>query len=314
MNSRAGFRILNKGLLVAALLLALITLIPAHARGQTEGQRRFTTAKEAIDALISALRSASDSELTAILGSGSEQIVSSGDEVADKATREQFVALYELKHSVLSTGSNHLTLNVGKDDWPFPVPLVRANGKWYFDGPAGKQEILYRRIGRNELAAIQVCKGFVSAQREYAATGHDGEASGSFAQRLISEPGKQNGLYWEIGEGETPSPAGPFLARASAEGYNTSGQPTPYHGYYYRILKAQGASARGGAKSYLVDSKMTRGFALIAFPAEYRSGGVMTFIVNQSGIIYQKDLGVDTQKIASSTAEYNPDKSWRPVK
>jgi hypothetical protein len=286
----------------------------AQGVAQTEGQKTFTTAQNATDALISAVRDGNDAELQAILGAGSDDIISSGDEVADKAAGQKFVASYDTKHSLVKSGSNEMTLNVGKDDWPLPIPLVQAQGKWYFDGAAGKEEILYRRIGHNELDAIKTCKGVVAAQKDYAAEGHDGQAPGSYATRFLSEPGKRNGLYWEAQEGEEPSPAGPFLARASAEGYDTSGQKTPYHGYYYRLLTAQGSSARGGAKSYIENGRMTGGFALIAYPADYRSSGVTTFFVNQDGQIYQKDLGEKTEELASQTSEYNPDKTWQLVK
>jgi hypothetical protein len=300
--------------LILVLVLGMIGLISGPASAQTEGQRTFRSTQEAVDAFINAVRAGNNSELQAILGKGSEEIISSGDEVADKAARDRFVAGYDEKHSLVQSVPHQLTLNVGKDDWPFPIPLVRANGKWYFDGAAGKQEILYRRIGHNELDALKVCNGVVAAQRDYAASGHDGQPAGRYAQRLVSETGKQNGLYWEVQPGERPSPAGPFLAHASAEGYDTSGKKTPYHGYYYRLLAAQGSVAKGGAKSYVVGGRMTSGFALVAYPADYRSSGVMTFIVNLDDQIYQKDLGEKTAEIASQMTEYNPDKTWTPVK
>lgn len=307
---------LRDGSLMTVTVLAVALMggtLPKQMLAQTEGQKVFTTSQEAVEALIGAVRAGDSAQLQAILGPGSEEIISSGDDVADKSGRDRFVEKYEAKHSLTESSPNQRILSVGKDSWPLPIPLVKANGKWYFDGAAGKEEILYRRIGRNELGAIQVCKGVVAAQRDYAAAGHDGNPAGSFAQRFISAPGKQNGLFWEAPEGDPPSPAGPFLARASAEGYDTSGQRTPYHGYYYRLLKAQGSSAKGGAKSYVVDGKMTGGFALIAFPAEYRSSGVMTFLVNQSGVLYQRDLGEKTADIASKITEYDPDKNWKRV-
>jgi hypothetical protein len=287
-------RFTKSAALAAVLVLAI--LIAPRARTQAEGQKTFASSKEAVDTFIGAVRDGNSSDLQAILGPGSEQIISSGDSVADKTARDNFVANYDLKHSLVESAPHQLTLNVGKDDWPLPIPLVHAHDKWYWDGTAGKEEILYRRIGHNELAAINVCKGVVAAQRDYAASGHDGQPAGSYAARIVSESGKQNGLYWEVKEGESASPAGPLLAQANAEGYDTSGQRSTYHGYYYRMLKNPG------------------GFGFLAYPAEYRSSGVMTFIVNQKGVIYQKDLREKTTDIAQQMTEYKVDNSWKPVK
>jgi len=295
-----------------AALLAAVALPRAHA--QADGQKTFTSSKEAVHTFVQAVRDANTPDLLAILGPGSEEIISSSDSVADKAERDHFLARYDFKHSFTLSAPHQLTLNVGKDDWPLPIPLVHAGDKWYWDGAAGKEEVLYRRIGHNELAAIETCKGAVAAQRDYAAAGHDGLPPGIYAQRLVSEPGKQNGLYWQVNEGEDPSPAGPLLAQASSEGYGGSGKGSPYHGYYYRMLKAQGADAKGGAKSYIVDGNMSGGFAVLAYPADYRSSGVMTFLVSQNGTIYQKDLGEGTADLAQQMTEYNPDKLWKIVK
>jgi Protein of unknown function (DUF2950) len=284
-----------KSFVIAATLTVAALLTPL-SRAQSDGQKTFASSKEAVGALIQAVRDANGSEVGAILGPGSEQIVSSGDEVADKAAGQHFVAEFDLKHSLVKSGPDQMTLNTGKDDWPFPVPLVHANGHWYWDGAAGKEEILYRRIGRNELNAIKVCQGVVAAQKDYAAAGHDGQPAGAYAPRLVSAPGKQNGLYWEVQEGETPSPAGPMLAQASSEGYDTSGKRTPYHGYYYHMIKNQS------------------GFGFLAYPADYRSSGVMTFIVSQKGVIYQKDLGEKTGEMAQQISEYKVDNTWKPVK
>jgi hypothetical protein len=290
-------------------LLGLAALPLPHAYAQADGQKTFSSPKEAVDVFIQAARDGNTSILLAILGPGTEPIISTSDAVADKTARNHFLADYDVKHSLTESAPNQLSLNVGKDGWPFPIALVHANDKWYWDGAAGKQEILYRRIGSNELAAIDVCKGAVAAQHDYA-----GLPAGIFAQRLVSEPGNQNGLYWQVSEGENPSPTGPLLAQASAEGYSGTQKGSPYHGYYYRIITAQGVHAKGGAKSYIVDGKMTGGFAFIAYPADYRSSGVMTFLVNENGKIYQKDLGEKTAQLAQQMTEYNPDKSWRVVK
>lgn len=297
-----------------AFLLLVLGMLAVPAPAQSPGQKTFKSTQSAVDALIAAARSEGDSELQAILGPGSEEIISSGDAVADKAARERFIQSYEAKHYFVESAPHQLTLNVGKNDWPLPIPLVHGSDELYFDGAAGKEEILYRRIGHNELAAIKVCNGVVATQRDYVASGHDGQPAGAYAQRLLSEPGKHNGLYWAVPEGEEPSPAGPLLARASAEGYDTSGQRTPYHSYYYRLMTAQGSSAKGGAKSYIVDGRMTGGFALVAYPAAYRSSGVMTFIVNQRGQVYESHLGESTAELAAQMTDYNPDKTWKPVK
>ena len=281
--------------LIALLALALAPWLP-DAYAQKEGQKTFASSKEALTALVQAIRGGNAADLQAILGAGSEALASSGDEVADKKDRDWFLERYDAKHSLVETAPKQLTLNVGKDDWPLPIPLVHADSLWYWDGQAGSLELVYRRIGRNELSAIDVCKGVVAAQKDYAAVGHDGNPAGKYAQRLVSESGTQNGLYWAVQEGEAPSPAGPLLAQANAEGYDTSGKRTPYHGYYYRMIKS------------------TKGFGFLAYPAEYRSSGVMTFLVNQSGVIYQKDLGEKTTETAPNISETKPDSSWERVK
>jgi hypothetical protein len=312
MSMKNARKLYIAGPVAALLVLTGFALTSAHA--QANGQKTFSSPKRAVDTFITALREGNTSTLLAILGPGTEEIISSSDHVADKAARDQFLASYDLKHSLAELAPQQLSLNVGKDGWPFPVPLTSVNNEWYWDGAAGKQEILYRRIGNNELAAIDVCKGAVAAQRDYAADGHDGQPAGIYAQRLMSEPGKEDGLYWQVNEGEKPSPAGPLLAQASSEGYAASGKHSPYHGYYYRLLKAQGPNAKGGAKSYLVNGSMTSGFAFVAYPADYRSSGVMTFLVSGDGTIYQKDLGENTSDLARQMTEYNPDKSWRIVR
>jgi Protein of unknown function (DUF2950) len=268
----------------------------AHSHAQGQGQKTFSSSKEALTAFLQAVRDGDPSELGAILGPGTEQVVSSSDSVADKAARDSFLKWYGEGHSLVPSHNGELTLEVGKDNWPLPIPLVHKGDLWYWDGQAGKEEILYRRIGHNELDAINVCKGIVAAQRDYAASAHDGKPVGSYAARLVSEPGKQNGLYWEAKEGEPESPAGPMLAQAASEGYDTSGNRTPYHGYYYRMLPAAG------------------GFGFVAYPADYRASGVMTFLVSQKGVIYEKDLGDKTADIAQQMSSYAPDKTWRVVK
>jgi hypothetical protein len=277
-------------------VLCLVISAAPPGRAQPQGQKIFPSSKDAVDALIQAVSEGNAAELRAILGPDSEQIVSSGDDVADKQARDRFVSEYKAKHSLVRTGQHQLTLNVGKSDWPLPIPLVHANNKWFWNGAAGREEIRYRRIGHNELSAINVCKGVVAAQREYASGAHDGQPPGTYASRIVSEAGKHNGLYWEVAAGAAPSPAGPLLAQANAEGYDISGKRTPYHGYYYRMLKSPG------------------GFGFLAYPAEYRSSGVMSFMVNQTGIIYQKDLGEKTTEIAQQMTDYKRDNTWTRLK
>jgi len=273
--------------------VAITTLTASGLVAQAAGQKTFASSKDAVTAFIQAVRAGDTAALQSILGSGSDAIVSSGDSVADKAARDGFVAKYDAKHSLTSSEPHQMTLNVGDDDWPTPIPLVENGGKWYFDGAAGQQEIVYRRIGNNELSAIEVCKGVVSAQRDYAAASHDGRPTGTYAERIVSQPGKQNGLYWETKPGEPSSPAGDMLAQASSEGYDTSGKETPYHGYYYRMLRNPG------------------GFAFIAYPAQYRSSGVMTFVVTQDGVILEKDLGSQTGDIVRRIGQYQVDDTWK---
>ena len=277
-----------------ALLLIVVATASALAFSQASGQTTFASAKQAEAGLVAALGNGDTAALVALFGPGSEALVSSGDDVADKKSRDQFVAAYEQNHTLRSSGPNQLTLNIGKDLWPLPIPLVKAGDKYYWDGGAGAQELIYRRIGRNELDAINVCKGVVAAQKDYAAASHDGNPAGSYAQRIVSASGTQNGLYWDVNPGEPPSPAGPMLASANAEGYDTTHR-TPYHGYYYRMLKN------------------AKGFGFLAYPADYRSSGVMTFQVSQTGVIYQKDLGENTADIAGKMTEYQVDKAWKVV-
>ncbi len=291
-------------LVAAATLLTSVSL-----RAQDVTQKTFETAHQAVDALIAANRSNDVAALNQILGAEAGSLISSGDETQDKNDRANFVTLYDAHHRLVSAGTGKMTLVVGKNEWPLPIPLVKSNGAWNFDSADGAKELLYRRIGSNELAAIKVCQALRQAQLEYAATGHDGDDPGVYAQRFRSEPGKQNGLYWEVAEGEQQSPAGPLVADADAEGYE-QGTRHPYNGYYFRILKAQGPNAHGGARDYVVDGKMTGGFAILAYPAEYGSSGVMTFLVSRRGTVFQKDLGDSTAETAKAIKAFDPDSSW----
>jgi hypothetical protein len=277
-------------------------------------QKTFKSPGEAVKALSDAVKGNDEKGLLAIFGPAGKELISSGDEVADQAGRGRFVKAYEEMNKLVNENDDKIILHVGSEDWPFPIPLVKKGENWFFDTVAGREEILNRRIGRNELNAIQVCLAYVDAQREYVLKDRDGDRLLEYAQKFISSKGKKNGLYWEAKEGEKLSPLGPLVAKAAKEGYigrKPVGKHTPYHGYYYKILKAQGKNAPGGEYDYIVKDKMIGGFALVAYPAEYGNSGVMTFIVNHDGVVYEKDLGKDTEKIATAMKKFYPDKTWK---
>lgn len=272
----------------------------------------FDTPDQAAAALVSALRSDEPAGVLKVLGQEGEKLVKSGDPVADRQARARFLTAYDQAHELMERSDDQAILVVGADQWPFPIPAVKRDGRWHFDTSAGRQEILDRRIGANELDAIEVCRAYVDAQRDYAVTDRNGDGFLEYAQRFLSSPGKHDGLYWPAVGGEQESPIGPLMARARAEGYSTAqGKPRPYHGYYYRILKAQGPNAPGGAEEYVVRGHMIGGFALVAFPAQYGVSGIMTFIVNHEGVVYQKDLGPETAERAKEMDRYDPDPSWK---
>jgi hypothetical protein len=297
----------------APLWIALT--VGAHATmaedSTATAQATFQTSEDAAAAFVAALDKRDNAELKRLLGPGTDELISSGDDVADNAARDTFVARYKEKHQIVSGGPSDAVLLVGEDDWPLPIPLRRDNGAWRFDGAAGADEIVARRIGANELRTIDVMRGYVDAQQDYAAESHDGVPKGAYAQKVKSDPGKHDGLFWEITGDEPPSPAGPGLAAAQAEGYSASkGNRTPYHGYVFRALKSQGPHADGGAREYVVNGIQTGGFAAIATPDAYGASGIMTFIVNQDGVVYQRDLGDDTDKAAADIQSFDPDESW----
>lgn len=295
---------------IAALFLVFAPLVLASTP-TTDDHLSFATPEAAVAALVAALEQDDTAALAALLGPGSEDVLSSGDAVQDNSDRAAFLARYKRKHS-LSGESDERTLIVGNQEWPFPIPIVEDEEGWYLDGAEGADEIVYRRIGGNELGAIAACYGLVGAQQDYAAQGHDGDLAGIYALKLISDEGMQNGLYWPTAEGEAPSPAGQFIARAAEEGYQ-NGTGVPYHGYFYRLLYQQGSAAEGGSLDYFSDGLMTQGFAFIAWPAEYDVSGVMTFIVNQDGVVFQKDLGDKTESAANDIDTFDPDSSWTAV-
>jgi hypothetical protein len=282
----------------------LCLLIPA-----AQAQQSFTNPDDAASALAAAVKSGVKQDMLKVLGADGEDIIDSGDDVADADARGKFVSAYDARHSVKVDGKK-ATLIIGGDDFPFPVPLIHNKAGWEFDTDAGRQEILYRRIGRNELDTIKTSLAFVDAEDEYADKDR-GDGVGVYAQRIVSNPGKKDGLYWPSDNND--SPLGQLAADASAEGYKAGSEPQPYHGYYYRILTQQGASAPGGAMSYIVKGKMIGGFALVAYPADYGNSGVMTFIVNHAGTVYQKDLGEDTAARVKSMTSFDPDKAWTKV-
>jgi len=286
-----------------ATAASLLWLMPANA------QQSFNSADDAASALASAVKSGAKQDLLKVLGPNGEDIIDSGDEVADKEAREKFLAAYDVRHSVKVDGKK-ASLIIGADDFPFPVPLLRAKAGWQFDTDRGRQEILYRRIGQNELDTIQTSLAFVDAENEYADKDR-GDGVGVYAQRIVSSPGKKDGLYWPSDNNE--SPLGELAAEATAEGYKAGTEPQPYHGYYYRILTRQGPNAPGGVLNYVVNGKMIGGFALVAYPADYANSGVVTFIVNHAGTVYEKDLGENTEAIVKTMTSFDPDKSWRKV-
>jgi hypothetical protein len=305
----------NLSLALLIFLSAWLSVTPFASADNAATQQAFPTPDAAVSALVAADKADDMKTLSSILGPDSDQILSSGDPVADKNAREEFVQRYQEMHRLEYDDQGRVILYIGAGNWPVPIPLVKKDSGWVFDTAAGKDELLFRRIGRNELFTIKVLENLAVAQSEYAGQAHDGGSEGEFARKILSDTGKQNGLYWEAGEGQSESPIGPLVAKATAAGYkrDTGENPIPFHGYYYKVLTAQGRNASGGAKKYVVDGKMTNGFAFLAYPAEYRASGVMTLMINQDGVIVQKDLGPDTAKLASAISEYNPDKTWQEV-
>lgn len=262
--------------------------------------------------MIAALQSNDQPELLSILGSDAKDILDSGDQVQDKNDRDEFLEKYGQMHRLVNEPDGTTTLYVGAENWPTPIPLVRKGATWYFDTAAGKREILYRRVGRNELAVIQTCRELVDAEKEYYQQQHDGDPGKEYARKFLSDPGKHDGLYWQVNPGEGESPIGPLVASAETEGYRPNGSQDsqPFQGYYFRVLTGQGTNEPSGARSYIVNGKMTRGFAFLAYPAEYRSSGVMTFLVDQDGVVYEKNLGNRTAEIAKALTQYDRDATW----
>ena len=282
------------------------------------GPQSFPSAADAAKALIAAAKAQDKAALLRILGSDGEELVSSGDEIADKRSMEQFAEAAEKAMSLLEDQPGRVVLVIGAQSWPMPIPIVKRGEAWVFDAAAGKDEILTRRVGENELTAIEVMRAFVVAQREYAEVDREGDGIKKYARRIKSRPGKRDGLYWETKPGEDESPLGELVAEAEAEGYRPgyrlSRRGQPYYGYYFKLVMRQGAAAPGGARDYVVNGHMIAGFAMVAYPAQWGNSGVMTFIVNQDGAVHQKNLGARTAEIAPNMTDYNPDQSWERVK
>lgn len=277
----------------------------------------YPTALAAADALLVAGSQKDTGALYEVLGPGSEKVVSSGDETMDRSNREIFILAAKDKTTLYSLSPNTVFLMVGDDDWPFPIPLVKGEKGWYWDTAAGKEEVLSRRIGRDEISALDLCRTFVQAQREYALANPDTKGVGAYAQRFLSTEGKRDGLYWPAKDGEPASPMGPLVAKAAHDGYTAAPGatgPKPFYGYCFKILRSQGKDAPGGVKDYAKDGKMTGGFAMVAWPTEYGNSGIMTFLVNQAGIVFEKDLGPKTGDVAKAMEQFNPDLSWKPSK
>ena len=299
--------------------IALLALLASSAAvtGQTTTHRTFAAPEDAVKALFETVKTGNLDALLAIFGPGGRELVASSDPATAQMNRRVFAVAAREQWHLEDAAAGAKTLVIGNENWPFPVPIVKGADRWRFDTTAGKEELLARRIGRNELDAIATTRAYVTAQRRYAQQAHDGKAAGVHAAKFKSDPGKENGLYWPTTRGQKRSPLGDLVAQAAAEGRAGGGdskEPTPFHGYYFKILTGQGPAGAGGAKSYIVKGELSGGFALVAWPAQYDESGVMTFIVNQDGIVRERDLGPQTDATARKMTLYNPDASWRPVK
>ena len=304
---------LLKHAVVVAAACAVLTTAGACNRG---APRSFATADAAVLALVEASRANSVEAVVAIFGRDGQALIDSAEPATARRNRQVFSAAVAERWRLEDQPDGTKLLVIGNEDWPFPVPLVKDAAGWRFDTAAGREEVMARRIGRNELAAIRICRTYVAAQRLYAERGHDGQPAGRYAKTIESDPGRQNGLFWPTAPGQKRSPLGDMVAHAAAEGRRldkAGEQPSPFHGYQFRILTAQGAAARGGAKDYVVDGQLSGGVALVAWPAQYDATGIMTFIVNHEGVVHEKDLGVDTGAAARAMTAYDPDPSWKAV-
>ena len=291
----------------------LMTFVSCTRTAPAASPRIFATPEDAVRALIEAAKAGALEDVVAIFGPDAKELADSSDRETARRNRDVFTVAAAERWQLIDQGNERKVLVVGNEGWPFPIPLAKDASGWRFDTAAGKEEVLDRRIGRNELAVIRICRTYVAAQQLYAKRGHDGQAPGLYARTFRSDPGRENGLFWPAGRSHRRSPLGDLVAHAAAEGRpigNDGPQPSPFHGYYFKILTAQGPAAAGGAKDYLVDGRMSGGFALVAWPAQYGVTGVMTFVVNQDGIVREKDLGPETDGAARTMTLFNPDGSW----
>jgi hypothetical protein len=310
----AGLRQLASRLRSAAVVLCAFACTAALAAPKAPtapAQRTFASAEAAVNALVEAVKKGDRAALVAVLGKEAEGSLSSGDKVADRITAERFIARFETKHAIVADGDSRATLTIDTDDFPFAFPLVKTPAGWRFDAKAGNAELLARRVGENELAVMNVLLAIVDAQREYASLDRGGNRAPEYAAKFASTPGKKDGLYWPTAAGEPPSPLGTLVAHAAGQGYKRAGGPQPYHGYYFLLLKGNGANARGGAYDYTVKGRTIGGFGVVAYPAKYANSGVMTFIVNHDGVVYQKDLGPDSANIARGITRFDPGPGWK---
>jgi hypothetical protein len=301
--------------LLASALIVGGAVATTSSAAEVAAQKNFASAEEAVSTVVADLKSNNVGDLAAIFGPRVERLLTSGDEVADRNARERFIATYEESHH-LDQKEDNAVLVIGKEDWPFPIPLRKIGDRWQFDTAAGEQELINRRIGRNELATIQTMLAYVDAQLDYAELIQQRTGTAEYAQFIVSHPGKEDGLYWPVAEGEAPSPLGPLFAEARLVGYRKSGTAegrVPYNGYFFKILTAQGSDAPGGAVDYIIRGKMIGGFGLVAWPAQYGDSGVMSFIVDHQAIVYQKNLGPQSGAIAEAMTRYDPDASWQKV-
>jgi hypothetical protein len=310
-----------RGMTVSAMLLVIAAVVFAWSMPAAGAltQRLFSSPEDAVNALTDAVKAKDETAIDQIFGPSGKDL-RSGDKVQDAAEFGELAGNLAEKTSLVRESDSRVLLHIGNENWPFPIPIVKKDGQWFFDTDAGKEEILNRRIGENELTAILVCRTYVKAQREYTLKDWDGDGIFAYAQKLRSDRGKRNGLFWRSAPGEAVSPLGELVAKARVEGYKKEKavfreeKPSPFHGYYFKILTGQGKNAPGGKYNYIINGNMVGGFALVAFPSNWGKSGVMTFIVNQQGKVYQKDLGADTLKAAGNMKVYNPDKTWTPVK
>jgi hypothetical protein len=315
VNVRVNMTKPDRSPFIVIFIILVLLVGPSAWTNAADAQQTFDSPEAAVNALVAATVAGDMKTLRSILGSNAESILSSGDPVADQNARDNFVAKYREMHRIVYDAQGRVILYLGAENWPLPIPLIKKGATWEFDTASGEAELLYRRIGQNELHTIGVLKELERAQQEYADEEREHGSTRQFARKILSDPGTHDGLYWAVSDGEPESPIGPLIAKATAEGYKrgSGGKPVPFHGYYYRVLTQQRIHAPGGSRNYLSNGKMMHGFAFLAFPAEYRSSGVMTFMVNQDGVIVQKDLGSKTGQVAFEMTAFNPDKTWDQV-